>query len=56
MKQTIGHKVNLFVEAEMAGGTDQGTIAKALKAKAAELEKAAKPAQDPAPPQEPAKK
>lgn len=43
-KPTTPQRLAQFVESEMAQGVDKPTIAKALKAKAGELDKEAKPA------------
>lgn len=43
-KPTTSQRLAQFVESEMAQNVDKATVAKALKAKAAELDKEAKPA------------
>lgn len=43
-KPTTSQRLSQFVESEMAQNVDKATIAKALKAKATELDKEAKPA------------
>lgn len=42
-RPTTSQLLTLWVEAQMAGGTTKAELAKALKAKGAELEKGAKP-------------
>lgn len=42
-KPTTAQRLSMFVESEMAQGVDKATIAKALKAKHAELDKESRP-------------
>ncbi|MBY0395637.1 MAG: hypothetical protein K2X91_04090 [Thermoleophilia bacterium] len=53
MKPTLSHRLNLWTEAEMAGGATKAELAKALTAKGAELDKGAKPAETPPAPSKP---